>query len=127
MTEAKHVKTLQLFKLSQAGIAGKKFQLEEWETEHLQQCAECQGVVAVFSRQPQAEPASPRPPSKPTPRCKVGDYVTVAAPSPHRGKQGLVFEITEGAGDFVYRYRVRFPDEQTDNFFGFELEIRELQ
>src|SRR5437762_13760105 len=105
MSETKHVKTLHLFKLSQAQSAAKNFQLEDWETEHLQQCTECQGVVAVFSRQPQQGLASPRPPSKPTPRFKVGDHVTVAAPSPHRGKQGLVIEITEGAGDFVYRYR----------------------
>jgi hypothetical protein len=114
-----------LFNLSQAESSGKDLQLQDSEIEHLQQCDECQAVVAVFVRLLRKRPASSLPSSNPIPRFNVGDGVAVTGPGPHRGKQGLVVEITEGAGDFVYRYRVRFPEGQSENFFGFELEIKE--
>jgi hypothetical protein len=61
-----------------------------------------------------------------TPRFKIGDGVIVIGPGIHRYKQGLVLEIIEPSGDFVYRYRVRLADGTSATFFGFELDIKEF-
>jgi len=59
-------------------------------------------------------------------RFKVGDPVVVTGPGVHRNKNGFVMQVIEpSAGDFVYRYRVRFPDGTSVTFFGFELEHKE--
>jgi hypothetical protein len=56
------------------------------------------------------------------PRFEVGDEVTMIAPGTQAGKAGVVVEILEPkTGDYVYRYRVRFMDGDSGNFFGFEL------
>jgi hypothetical protein len=42
-------------------------------------------------------------------RFKVGDPVVVTGPGLHRGKHGFIMQVIEpSAGDFVYRYQVRF-------------------
>jgi hypothetical protein len=46
-----HIKPLRLFDVSQSEIRRKPFELELWEKKHLEECDECQRVVAVFSRQ----------------------------------------------------------------------------
>ena len=61
-----------------------------------------------------------------TPRFKIGDGVIVICPGIYRYKQGLVLEIIEPSGDFVYRYRVRLADGTSATFFGFELDIKEF-
>lgn len=59
-------------------------------------------------------------------RYKVGDPVVVTGPGLHREKHGFVMEVIEpSTGDFVYRYRVRFPDGTSVTFFGFELKDKE--
>ena len=62
------------------------------------------------------------------PRFELGQAIKVAAPGIHTGKRGVLAEIIEPkAGDYVYRYRVGFPDSSSGTFFGFELESREEQ
>jgi len=62
------------------------------------------------------------------PRFKLGQAIKVAAPGIHTGKRGVLAEIIEPkAGDYVYRYRVRFSDSSSGTFFGFELESCEEQ
>ena len=57
------------------------------------------------------------------PRFKIGDHIKVVGPGMHLGKNGVVAEIVvPSAGDFVYRYGVRFSDETSARFFGFELD-----
>ena len=60
-----------------------------------------------------------------SPRFKIGDGVVIICPGIHRYKYGLVMEIIEPSGDFVYRYRVRFADGTSVAFFGFELDIKD--
>jgi hypothetical protein len=55
------------------------------------------------------------------PRFKPGDHVTVVSPGVYRDKQGVVIEVSEPSGDFVYRYRVQLVDGVATTFFGFEL------
>ena len=65
------------------------------------------------------EPAFPK-----GPRFEVGNRVIALVPTnPQRGKQGVVIEVIEPAGDLVYRYVVRFTDGATDTLFGFELQL----
>lgn len=45
-----HVNMLRLFDSSREDLQG-KFQLEEWELQHLKQCEECRHVQEVFMRQ----------------------------------------------------------------------------
>jgi len=57
------------------------------------------------------------------PRFAAGDHVQVTVPGAHSGKHGVVAEIINPrTGDFVYRYRVQFPDNTSALFFGFELQ-----
>jgi hypothetical protein len=58
-----------------------------------------------------------------SPRFQVGNQVIALTPSPQRGKQGVVIEVIEPAGDLVYRYVVRFTDGATETLFGFELRL----
>ena len=61
----------------------------------------------------------PRPP-----RFEVGNQVIALVPTTaQRGKQGVVVEVIEPAGDLVYRYVVRFSDGATETLFGFELQL----
>jgi hypothetical protein len=55
------------------------------------------------------------------PRFQPGDHVAVIAPGVYRDKQGVVTEVSEPLGDFVYRYRVQLADGTSATFFGFEL------
>jgi len=55
------------------------------------------------------------------PRFKPGDHVAVISPGLYRNKQGVVIEVSEPSGHFVYRYRVQLADQAAPNFFGFEL------
>jgi hypothetical protein len=58
------------------------------------------------------------------PQFSLGDRVVAVGPSnTYRGKQGVVTEIIATAGNFVYRYAVRFTDGTTSTFFGFELQL----
>ena len=58
------------------------------------------------------------------PRFSLGNRVLAVAPTnPHRGKQGVVAEVIEPAGDKIYRYVVRFVDGMTDTLFGFEMQL----
>jgi hypothetical protein len=125
---ADHIKAFRLFELSRAESVGKDFQLEPWEEEHLQGCAECRGVVEIFTRQfkgrPSLLPDRSSPPTG-TQRFNVGDQVKVIGPGDHMGKPGVVTKVVNPTtGDFVYRYRVHFLDGGTDTFFGFEIELR---
>jgi hypothetical protein len=62
------------------------------------------------------------------PRFTVGQTTKVATPGIHTGKRGVLAEIIQPrAGDYVYRYRVRFPDGSSGTFFGFELEVSDEQ
>jgi len=126
VTNADHIKAFRLFELSRAENVGKDFQLEPLEEEHLQECAECRGVVEVFARQFKGTslllPDRDSPPTA-TQRFKVGDHVKIIGPDNRKGKRGVVTAIAEPkTGDFVYRYRVHFHDGGSDMFFGFELE-----
>ena len=117
MTDA-HVKTIRLFDLARVRTS---VRLTDWEKEHLDQCEECQGVLAVFRQQVKQTPTPPTP-LPATARFKTGAQVKVTAPGPHSGKQGVVVDIVQPkAGDYVYRYRVSFPDGTVETFFGFEL------
>jgi hypothetical protein len=58
------------------------------------------------------------------PRFDVGNHIKVIGPGDRRGKRGIVMAVGEPkAGDFVYRYHVRFLDGVSEMFFGFELEL----
>ena len=121
LTGRDHVKTFRLFELAQAENTGKLFQLEDWESAHLQQCSECQGVVEVFKKQFASSDVVKA--IRASPQYNVGEQVQVVGPSDHRGKSGVVVRVVPPkAGDFVYRYRVRFSDGTSDTFFRFELE-----
>ena len=62
------------------------------------------------------------------PLFKVGQTTKVSTPGIHTGKRGVLTEIIQPkGGDYVYRYRVRFPDGNSGTFFGFELELSEEQ
>ena len=61
----------------------------------------------------------------PEPRFKVGDEVIVSVPGSYRNQIAVVIEVLNHWGDFVYRYRVRFPDETSITCFGFELQLKE--
>ena len=64
-----------------------------------------------------------RAPQPRKPRFNPGDPVIVTGPSVYRNRRGFVAEVIEPrAGDFVYRYRVRFSDSSSETFFGFELQ-----
>jgi hypothetical protein len=127
VTDADHIKALRLFELSRAEDAEKDFRLETWEREHLQQCAECRGVIEVFARQFKgASPLLPNRNTTPTSsqRFEVGDHVKIVGPDERREKRGVVTVVAKPkTGDFVYRYQVTFLDGGSDTFFGFELEL----
>jgi hypothetical protein len=56
------------------------------------------------------------------PKFALGESVVVVSPGIHRNKAGRIHEIIQStSGDFVFKYRVRFPDETVAVFFGFEL------
>ena len=55
------------------------------------------------------------------PKFKAGDRVVVIGPGVHRERRGIISEVLRHAGDYVYRYRVRFSDGASEQFFGFEL------
>ena len=60
------------------------------------------------------------------PRFDVGEPVQVTVPGNHKGKVGAVVEVIQSpSGDFIYRYRVRFPNGNVKTFFGFELQAHE--
>ena len=61
----------------------------------------------------------------PEPRFKAGDQVIVTGLGSHRGKDGVIREVLNHWGDFVYRYRVDFGDGTPTVFFGFELKLKE--
>jgi len=60
-------------------------------------------------------------PANRTPQFGVGDQVRILIPGLDKGKQGMVIELIGHAGDFVYRYEVRFGDGTTKRYFGFEI------
>jgi len=126
MTSADHVKAFRLFELSRAESEGKDFHLEVREHQHLQECAECRGVVEVFARQFKGRPLHlPDRNSSPqaNQRFKVGDNVEIISPGEHHLRHGTVTEVIEPrTGDFVYRYHVDFDDGASATLFGFELE-----
>jgi len=118
---ADHIKAFRLFELSRAESVGKDFQLEPWEEDHLQGCAECRGVVEIFTRQFKGSNSSPAG----TQRFNVGDQVKVIGPSDQTAKLGVVTRVVNPtAGDFVYRYQVQLLDGGSNTFFGFEIELR---
>jgi hypothetical protein len=124
---ADHIKAFRLFELSRAESVGKDFQLEPWEEEHLQDCAECRGVVEIFRRQfegrPSLLPDRSGPPAG-TQRFNVGDQVKVIGPGDHTGNLGVVSRVVNPTtGDFVYRYQVHFLDGGSHTFFGFEIQL----
>jgi hypothetical protein len=55
------------------------------------------------------------------PRFQPGDHVAVTIPGLYRDKQGVVTDVSEPLGDFVYKYRVQLTDGTSATFFGFEL------
>lgn len=59
------------------------------------------------------------------PRFKIGDCVRLVGPttSNRTQKSGRVVEITGTANDPIFRYRVVFPDGDSQMFFGFELDL----
>jgi hypothetical protein len=61
-------------------------------------------------------------PAARSPRFKVGDHVIVVGVgnSAVRGTRGIITELLPV--DVVYRYRVRFNDDSSSVFYGFELE-----
>jgi hypothetical protein len=62
------------------------------------------------------------------PRFKVGQAIKVVTPGIHIGMHGLVAEVIQSqTGDYVYRYLIRFPDNRSGTFFGFELEAIEQE
>ena len=66
-------------------------------------------------------------PNDPAPRFQIGDLVTVTLAGPYRNKQGLITQIIEHKGDYVYLYRVRFADGNAATMFGFELKLDRLR
>jgi hypothetical protein len=129
VTDADHIKAFRLFELSRAESVGKDFQLEPWEEEHLRQCAECRGVVEIFTRQFKGRSPLPdraRPPAA-TQRFQLGDEVKVIGPGNHTRKRGVVTKVIKSrAGDFVYRYQVQFVEGGSSTFFGFEIELNSM-
>jgi hypothetical protein len=125
MTDSAHVKAFRLFELSCAEREGKHLQLEAWENIHLQDCAECRGVVEVFASQFKGRPLQLPDRSSPpqaSQRFKVGDEVEVIGPGDNHLRRGTVTQVIEPTtGDFVYRYSVDFDDAASATFFGFEL------
>ena len=127
MTDDGHIRAFRLFELARAENVEKDFKLQDGEKEHLQECADCQGVIEVFARQfsgrPLVLPDRNSPPTA-TPRFNIGDHVTIIGPGNHQGGRGMITSIVEPkAGDFVYRYRVHFIDGGSHTFFGFEIEL----
>jgi hypothetical protein len=121
MTDADHIKVFRLFDLARTKSAGKDFHLAAWEKEHLEQCAECRGVVEIFDKQFKRKP--PLVAGLPIRRFTIGDHIEVIAPGDYTRKRGVVTQVLQPqTGDFVYRYRVHFLDGGTGMFFGFELE-----
>jgi hypothetical protein len=56
------------------------------------------------------------------PRFVLDEQVVVIGLGEHRDRHGVVTEVLQPrAGDFVYRYRIRFTDGTSATFFGFEL------
>jgi hypothetical protein len=51
MSDGVHIKPFRLFDKAHSQRAGKEFQLSEWETTHLADCAECRCVFIVIARQ----------------------------------------------------------------------------
>ena len=74
-------------------------------------------VGEKFLRLTQRQGASPKP------RFNVGDRVQVVGLDPHRGKLAVITQIVENPNDLIYRYEVRFSDETTARFFGFQLRL----
>ena len=60
-------------------------------------------------------------PSNRTPQFLVGDQVRIVIPGLDKGKRGMIIQLINHAGDFVYRYEVRFGDGTTKRYFGFEI------
>jgi len=120
MTDADHVKAFRLFELQRAESVGKHFQLEAWEHQHLQECAECRSVVEVFARQfdGQNVPLPERSGTSSTiRRFKTGDHVKIIGPGKHYERSGIVTNVIEPkAGDFVYRYSVDLAEAGTKIF-----------
>jgi len=56
------------------------------------------------------------------PTFDIGERVRITFPGTHRGKEGLVTEVVNHKGDYVYRYRIRFHDGETATLFEFELQ-----
>ena len=126
MTDADHVKAFRLFELSRAESFGKEFHLQPSEKQHLQQCAECRGVIDVFARQFRGRsivlPDRNSPPTA-SQRFNVGDQIQISGPGDHHGKRGTVTKVVEPkTGDFVFRYEVHLMDGTSGMFFGFEIE-----
>jgi len=62
------------------------------------------------------------------PRFNVNDRVIVISPGTYRQMRGVVAELIEpSAGDHVYRYHVVFQKGTASTFFGFELELADVQ
>jgi hypothetical protein len=76
---ADHIKAFRLFELSRAESVGKDFQLEPWEEDHLQGCAECRGVVEIFTGQFKGRNSSPAGTIVPAP---IQTAIQNATPSP---------------------------------------------
>jgi len=62
-------------------------------------------------------------PSNRIPHFGVGDQVRIVIPGLDKGKQGKIIQLIGHAGDFVYRYEVRFADGTTKRYFGFEIDL----
>jgi hypothetical protein len=63
-------------------------------------------------------------PSLRKPRFELGDRVHPVGPSvgAREGQTGTVTEIIGSPSTPPYRYRVKFSDDDSGTFFGFELE-----
>jgi hypothetical protein len=61
------------------------------------------------------------------PRFRVGERVRIVGPSVREGKEntGEVIELISSSENAILRYRVRFSDDSSESFFGFELESAE--
>jgi len=59
------------------------------------------------------------------PRFSIGDRVQLVGPSVRQGQEntGTVTEVVNTNENVIYRYRVTFPDQTSQTFFGFELEL----
>jgi hypothetical protein len=67
------------------------------------------------------------PPSRRTPRFSVGDKVRIVGVDANRGRLGVVVQVLESPTDFVHRYEVRFSEEVSARYFGFQLELFQAQ